>query len=449
MRMWKRHLMKSGALVLVLGLLCPEGLEAQRTGYSSEEFESRRGALMEAVQGGMIVLFGDAEPQPGAHFRQDNDFFYFTGVDDLNAILLMAPRTGESFLFLPRQTPREEMIEGPNLLKRLESGGRSGFSAVHPLSYFDELLARTARRYGLTFHVRLSPRDTIDNARWETRIFSARKSRTHYNDQISLDEYRITKLKDRYPMCDFQDVTPHIDRMRLIKTPEEIEILRRNGRISAAAVTAAIRGTAPGVYEYQVEAEAMHVILKHGARGPAYPPIVGSGPNSCIWHYERNDRRIEGGDLVLMDFGADLDHLCMDISRTWPASGRFSQEQREAYAVVLEVQKACIEAYRPGVTVEQVREHVARVMERKGLDPRGLRGGFGHHVGLATHDVSHSGPLREGMVFAIEPGLYYPEKGFGIRIEDTVLITKDGCEVLTREVPKEIADIERLMSSRR
>lgn len=447
--MWKRHLTKSGILVLVCGLLFPVLLQAQRTGYSSEEFERRRSTLMETVRDGMVVLFGDADPQPGAHFRQDNDFFYLTGVEDLNAILLMAPRTGEAFLFLPRQTPREEMIDGPNLLNDTEAASQAGFAAVHPVSYFDEFLARRARQYGLNFHVRLSPRDTIDNARWETRIFAGRKNRTHYNDQVSLDEYRIKKLKDRYPMCDFLDVTPHIDRMRLIKTQEEIDILRRNGRISAQAVKAAIAGTRPGVYEYEIEAEAVYVILKNGARGPAYPPIVGSGPNSCIWHYDRNDRRAEEGDLVLMDFGADLDHLCMDISRTWPASGRFSPEQRAAYEVVLEVQKACIAAYRPGVTVEQVRAHVAGIMKEKGLDPRGLRGGFGHHVGLATHDVSHSGPLQEGMVFAIEPGLYYPEKGFGIRIEDTVLITSDGCEVLTREVPKEIEDIERLMAARR
>ncbi|MGB2907619.1 MAG: Xaa-Pro peptidase family protein [Candidatus Aminicenantaceae bacterium] len=447
--MWKRHLMKSGILFLLCGLLSPVWLQAQRSGYSREEFERRRTALMEAAEEGMIVLFGDAEPQPGAHFRQDNDFFYFTGVEDLNAILLLAPRTGESHLFLPRQTPREEMIEGPNLLKDPEAGSRTGFSAVHPLSYFDEFLARRARQFGLTFHLRLSPRDTIDNARWETRIFAGRKNRTHYNDQVSLDEYRIRKLRDRYAMCDFMDVTPHIDRMRLIKTPEEIEILRRNGRISAAAVKAAIQGTRPGAYEYEIEAEAVHVILKRGARGTAYPPIVGSGPNSCIWHYDRNDRRIEEGDLVLMDFGADLDHLCMDISRTWPASGRFTPEQREVYQTVLEVQKACIAAYRPGVTVEQVRAHVTLVLKQKGLDPRGLRGGFGHHVGLATHDVSHSGPLQEGMVFAIEPGLYYPEQNIGIRIEDTVLITRDGCEVLTREVPKEIEEIERLMAERK
>jgi Xaa-Pro aminopeptidase len=149
-----------------------------------------------------------------------------------------------------------------------------------------------------------------------------------------------------------------------------------------------------------------------------------------------------------MDFGADLDYLCIDITRTWPASGKFTPEQREMYQVVLEVQKACIEAYRPDVTSKDVQKHVAEVMKRKGLDPRGEKGGIGHYVGMATHDVGlHGIPLQEGMVFAIEPGLYYPEKEIGIRIEDTILITKDGCEVLSKDVPKEIEEIERLMSA--
>jgi len=423
---------------------------AQRTGYSKEELQRRRSVLMKKLDNGIVVLFGEAEPQPGAHFRQDNDFYYFTGVEDVNAIVLMAPRSEEAFLFLPRQTPREIMIEGPNLLKDEDASARAGFAAIYPLTYFDEFLARRTRQYGLKFYVRLSPRDTVDNARWETRIFTARKSRTHYNDQISLDNYRIKKLRERYPMCSFLDIVPQIDEMRVLKGAEEMVILQRNGKISADAVKAAMLATNPGGHEYQVEAAAMHGILKHGAKGAAYPPIVASGPNTCIWHYSENSRKMETGDLLLMDFGADLDYLCMDISRTWPVSGKFTSEQRETYQIVLEVQKACIEAYRPGATQDSVRKHVESVMREKGLDPRGLRGGFGHFVGMATHDV---GPrierLKEGMVFAIEPGLYYPEKNLGIRIEDTVLITKDGCEVLTKDVPKEIDEIERLMTQRR
>ena len=425
-------------------------LFSQRVGFSREEMTRRREALMDRVDGGMIVMFGDCMPTPGGHFRQDNDFYYFTGVEDTGAIVIMAPNTKESFLFLPRQTPREMMVEGENLLMDEEAKQKTGFSDIYPVTYFDEFIARNARRYGLTFHVRVSPRDSVDNARWETLIFEGRKNRTHYNDQISLDNYRIKKLTERYPVMTFNDITPAIDEMRVIKSAEEIEVLRRNGKISAEGVKQAILATKPGVFEYQIEAAAMHVILKNGARRAAYPPIVGSGPNSCIWHYSKNSRKAVAGDLVLMDFGADLDYLCMDITRTWPVSGKFSPEQKEVYQIVLAVQKACIEAYKPGVTSKDVQEHVAAVMKQKGINPRGLRGGIGHYVGMCVHDVGPRGvPLREGMVFAIEPALYYPDKNIGIRIEDTVLITKDGCEVLTKDVPKELEEIERLMSQKK
>jgi Xaa-Pro aminopeptidase len=447
----KKTRLRNPVLFLSLALfLCPLLSFGQRTGYSKEEFIRRRNTLMEKVSGGMIVFFGEVLPQPAAHFRQDNDFYYFTGVEDAGAILVLTPRTKETCLFLPEQTPREAMMEGQNLLQDSKAREKTGLQQIYNVSYFDEFIARNISRMGLTFYLRLSPRDTVDNARYETMIFSARKARSHYNDQISLDDYHIKKLKERYPDCEFKDVTPFVDEMRMIKSAEEIEVMRRNGRISAEAVKQAMLASRPGVFEYEIEAAAMGVIFKNGAKSAAYPPIVGSGPNTCILHYEDNSRRVEEGDLVLMDFGANLDYMCMDISRTWPASGRFTPEQREAYQTVLEVQKACIGAYRPGVTSEDVQKHVAEVLKKKGLEARGLRGGFGHFVGLGTHDV---GPrprsLQEGMVFAIEPGLYDAEKNIGIRIEDTVLITKDGCEVLTRDVPKEIDELENLLLGRR
>jgi len=447
--MKKKKICQISLIFILLALVGQSSLFSQRVGYSKDEMIRRRTALMDQLKDGMVILFGECMPQPAAHFRQDNDFYYFTGVEDANAILIMAPLTKQSFLFLPRQTDREILMGGANLLKDEEAKDKTGFTEIYPLTYFDEFIARSARRHGLTFHVRLNPRDTVDNARWELLIFEGRKNRIHYNDQISLDNYRIKKLKERYPAVVFKDITPLIDEMRVIKSPEEIEIMKRNGKISAEAVKQAMLATKPGVYEYQIEAAAMRVILENGAKGAAYPPIVGSGPNSCILHYEENKRQVEDGDLVLMDFGADLDYLCMDISRTWPTSGTFSPEQREVYQIALEVQKACIEAYRPGVTSEDVQNHVAEVMKEKGLDSRGQRGGIGHYVGMCVHDVGPRGPLREGMVFAIEPGLYYPEKNIGIRIEDTVLITKDGCEVLTKDIPKEIEDIERLLAQRR
>jgi Xaa-Pro aminopeptidase len=433
-----------GLLVLLAG----PALFAQRTGYSPEEFIRRRAALMDQVKDGAIILFGDASLSAGAHFRQDNDFFYFAGNDDLGAVLVMLPASRASYLFLPQRSAREVQYDGPGLLEDPEGKAKAGFTDVLAVGDLDEFLARNLGRAAGKLRLRLSPRDTLDDARSETALWDGRRARGHYNDQISIDLYRIGKLRERYPQVEYIDVTPMIDAMRAIKTPEEIEIIRRNGALSAEAVKQAMLATRPEVFEYEIEAAAMSVIFKGGARGAAYAPIVGSGPNSCIFHYDKNSRRVEAGDVVLMDFGADLDHLAMDITRTWPASGRFTDEQREVYRIVLEVQKACIEAYRPGATPKDVRDHVASVMKAKGIDPRGLQGGFGHGVGLSVHDVPLGGVLKEGMVFAIEPALYYPDKSFGVRIEDTVLITKAGCEVLTKGVPKEIAEIEALLAGR-
>lgn len=445
----KKHITRAIFYFVLTLLLCPSLSFGQRTGYSKEEFVRRRAELMEKASDGMIILFGETMPLPGAHFHQGNDFYYLTGVEDPGAVLILVPKTKESYLFLPQQTPREELMGGANLLKDAKAKEKTGLTEIYQVSFFDEYIGRNLSRSGMTLYLRLSPADTIDNARSETLIFTARQARLHYNDQISIDNYRILKLKERFPAAEFKDITPSIDAMRVIKSPEEIEVMRRNGRISAEGVKQAMLATRPGGYEYEIEAAAMHVVLKNGATGAAYPPIVGSGPNTCILHYEKNERRVEDGDLVLMDFGGLLDYMCMDISRTWPASGKFTKEQREVYEIALEIQKACIETYRPGVTNEDVQKHVAEVMKKKGLDPRGQRGGFGHYVGLCTHDV---GPrmekLQEGMVFAIEPGLYYPEKNIGVRIEDTVLITKDGCEVLTKDVPKEIDEVEKLLSQR-
>ena len=438
------------AMTVAVWLLVGAGTtEAQRSGYSAAELARRRDAIMKEAGDGLIVLFGADRREPGAHFRQNNDFYYFAGREDINAILVMAPRTRETHLFMPEQSAREIMVEGANLLRDPEGAAKTGVTRVHPLSYFDEYLARRAASHGGRLHLRLGPADSVDGSRGDEALFAARRWRIHYNDQLPVDAYRVAKLKERYPALAIADVTPLIDAMRAIKSAEEIAVLRRNGRLSAEAVRQAMLASRPGAFEYEVEAAAVGTVLRGGAKGVAYAPIVGSGPNSCVWHYEDNGRQMRAGDVVLMDFGADLDYLTMDITRTWPASGTFTAEQRAAYARVLAVQKACIEAYRPGATEADVERHVAARMKELGLDPGDMRGGFGHGVGMATHDVPLGEALREGMVFAIEPGLYLPAKDLGIRIEDTVLITRDGVEVLSAGVPKEIAEVEALLATRK
>lgn len=421
-----------------------------RAEIPGSEFAQRRAALMEQIKKGLIILFADPDYPPASRFRQDNDFYYFTGCDDLNAILIMIPRTGETALFLPPLTQREKRMYGDNFLGDPLAGEKMGLTGIYPTDYFKKFIAGKEKKTDRAFYVRLSPKDEVSYNRREADLFRERRARNPFNDRISPDQYRVNKLKEQYPDFALIDVVPFIDQMRLIKTPREIEILRRNGKISAEAIKQAMLTTKPGVYEYELEAAAMNVILKNGANGPAYAPIIGSGPNSCIYHYCRNDRQMEAGDVVLMDFGADMAHLCMDITRTWPVSGTFTPEQREVYRAVLEVQKACIAAYRPGITAKDVRSHVAKVLKQKGIAMKGLSGGMHHYVGMSVHDVGPKGiPLREGMVFTIEPGLYFPGKNLGIRIEDTILITKDGCEVLSKDVPREIAELEALLAGRK
>lgn len=456
--MHPKNILRFSLVFMCLTMVCQNFFYAQRSGYTDQEFIRRRTVLMDQAKDGMIILFGEARylgssgMNPGAHFRQDNDFYYFTGVEDLNSIVVMLPDTKESFLFQPRLTARQIRSDGGNLLNDADAKERTGFADIFELSYFDQFLSRRILSYGGKVYVRMIPRGGTLRA-------AAARSTVHYNDQVPLDIYRVNKLKQHYPFIETKDITPFIDSLRVIKTAGEIEVVRRIGRISAEAVRNAMLVTRPGVYEYQIEAAAMCVIQKNGAAGAGYPPIVGSGIHTCTLHYNKNSKKVEDGDLILMDFGGDLDYMMVDITRTWPAGGKFSPEQRKAYEIVLEVQKACIESYRPGVTVEDVQAHVAEVMEQKGIEvpeelahcgPPGKPGTIGHYVGMTVHDVGPRGvPLEEGMVFAIEPALYYPEKGFGIRIEDTVLITRDGCEVLTKDVPKEIEDIEKLMTGRK
>ena len=418
--------------------------------YSSQEFEKRRQALMASVDGGLVILFASPGNSGAAHFRQDNDFFYFTGCEDANAVLVMNPATRETFLFVPQKTEREKMMEGGNSLDDPQAKEKLGIKAVYPLSYFEEFLARTWARQDPVLYLRLSPEDAVSEARSETALFAARQRRNPFNSQPGLNQYRAERFRSLFPAAQLKDITPQIDALRMIKTPEEIAILRLNGQISAEAVKKAMLATRPGAFEYELEAAAVEVLLRNGCRGPAYPPIIGSGPNTCIQHYEKNNRKMQAGELVLMDCGGDLNYLTMDITRTWPVSGKFTEEQKKVYRVVLEVQKACLEAFKPGVRAQDVQEYVARRMKEKGIDPMGLRGGLGHLVGLSVHDVQpRELVLQEGMVMAIEPALYFPDQNLGIRIEDTVLITRDGCEVLTAGVPKEIDEIEALLAKRK
>jgi Xaa-Pro aminopeptidase len=283
----------------------------------------------------------------------------------------------------------------------------------------------------------LSEADVVDLGRGEVRTAINRRRANPLAHHPTEDAARADALKAQYPALTLRDVTPHIDRLRMIKTPREIEILRYNGRISAEAMAQAIRASGPGRYEYELEAAATGWMLKHGLQAGAYPAIVGSGPMGNQWHYQDNGRRMNAGELVVMDYGGSLDYLTMDITRTWPVSGRFTPGQQKAYEAVLDTQKTMIAAIQPGVTRPALRTLAESTLKKHGFDPRYAY--MGHYVGLSVHDVGDwNAPFEEGMVLAIEPIVDIPEQRLHIRIEDTVLVTASGTEVLSTAVPKEI-----------
>jgi Xaa-Pro aminopeptidase len=259
---------------------------------------------------------------------------------------------------------------------------------------------------------------------------------------------QVAQLRDRYPMVNFKDVTPILDRMRNIKTGKELDVLRRNGRISAEGDREAIAHAHPGIYQYEVEAIAYAYFYSHGAQSVAYPAIVGSGDDINTWHYFSNRHKIEANQLVVFDYAASLDHLTVDITRTFNISGKFTPEQAKWYAVDLEAQKAVIALLKPGHTYEEAVAAGKAVFEKAGIADQWFDAFPGHFVGMATHDVmAVKGPIRVGQVVAVEPIVEFVDKKMHFRVEDTVLITESGPEVLSASVPKELAEVEKLVGS--
>lgn len=389
------------------------------------EYRVRRDALRGKIRDGVLILFGATESS-GRHrsaFFQESNFYYLTGWREPGAILVLTPQT--EILFLPRRNPEQERWTGPRTDPASpEAKRRSGFEKILPAESFEASL----------------PEIVEDGAKIYTLL------RAGYAE----------KLKALLPLRRFADAGPLIAGLRAKKSPSEIGLLRRAVDVTIDAHRAAWRRLAPGLFEYQLAAAMAAVYLDAGCGRPAYAPIVGSGPNALVLHYSEKSRRMDAGELVLMDVGAECGRYAADLTRTLPVSGRFSKRQRELYEIVLGAQRAAIAAVKPGMTLARegpaslyqiACEYFDRYHNARG---EGLCQYFthniGHHVGLDVHDpVPRTTPLEPGMVITIEPGLYIPEENIGIRIEDMVLVTEDGGEVLSDALPKEPDAVQALI----
>ena len=415
-----------------------------------QEFARRRSELLKQVKQGYVILFAKIGLPEADHYREDNDFYYFTGIQDPGAVLVMDAGTGKSTIFEPEQVGRTKQVYGPNLLSLSgEERDKVSSTAVMPVSLIDRTLA-SALGKETDLWLRLGFSDKADEGRGEVGGNYGEEYAHPYGEQQPGDRGALQRLAERYPAAHQRDVTPLIDAMRNIKTPQEIGILRRNGKLSAEGIRRAMAKARPGMYEYEVEAEADYWFRKNGAQGWAYPAIVGSGNNINTWHYFNDREQIAANGLVVLDFAADLDHMTMDITRTFNVSGKFTPEQAKWYAVDLEAQKACIALLRPGHSYEEAANAAKAVYEKAGISKQWPETwGFpGHFVGLATHDVMlPKGLVKAGQVVTVEPIVEFPEQHLHFRVEDTVLITEGEPEILSAGVPKEMDQVERVIGS--
>ncbi len=430
------------------------------------EYAKRRQQLMQQIGSSGIVILKAANTRYRNHyheypFRQNSDFYYLTGFNEPEAVLVLAPKRKEGeFILFNRTRDREKEIWDGH--RAGQDGARENFGAdeAYPIQELEKRLPELLLGRE-NIHCMLGACQNFD----KVLINAVSNVRAQIRNGIAA------------PIA-FVDIRPSIHEMRLIKSPAEIALMRKAAEISADGHIRAMQFCKPGMNEFQLEAELTHEFQRQGARAHAYTPIVGSGANGCILHYITNDQPIKKGDLILIDAGAEYHYYASDVTRTFPADGRFSAEQRAIYEIVLAAQLAGINAVRPGAEWHQIENVVTKTITQGLLDVGLLKGKLddlieqrayfpfymhksGHWIGLDTHDVGRYKvddqwrKLEAGMVRTVEPGIYIsadtpgvPKSwhNIGIRIEDDVLVTDTGNEILSAAAPKKIDDIEALMA---
>jgi Xaa-Pro aminopeptidase len=422
---------------------------------------ARRARLAQAMQGGVAVIPTAPERirNRDTHYpyRYDSHFYYLTGFPEPESVLvLLAGARPKSLLFCREKDETREIWDG---FRFGPQGARErfGFDEARPIAELDaQLAALLADQPALYFPVGADPA-------WDARAIG-------WLNAVRAQARAGVAAPERV-----QDVRALVDEMRLVKDAHELGVMRRAAAISAEAHRRAMRAARPGRFEYELEAELLHEFRRSGAQFPAYWPIVAGGANACVLHYVSNEDVLRDGELVLIDAGCELAGYASDITRTFPVGARFSGAQREVYEIVLAAQSAAMARVRAGAAWNEPHDAAVRVLAQGMIDLKLLPGGLdealeketykrfymhrtGHWLGLDVHDAGdykRAGkwrPLLPGMVLTVEPGLYIraaedvPERlrGIGVRIEDDVLVTDGACEVITRETPKSIADIEAL-----
>ena len=409
---------------LAAALACAAALSFASGAIPPKEYQQRRAKLRQGLKG-TLILFGKPEPDDidVNRFRQETNFYYLTGWTEPDARLLITH--DEEILFLPHHNERKELYVGRHAsAEDADVQERTGFEKVMPLEKFEQQL-----------------RSALDSG---PDVYAVESSR------------ELERLKPLLMLRSVQPAGPLIGKLRIRKSAAEIEMLQHAADVSMDAQRAAWKRMKAGAFEYQAQAAFTEAMMDRGCEGYAYPPIVGSGPNSTVLHYETNRRRMDQGEVVVIDAAAECQGYASDITRTIPVGGKFSAREREIYEIVLGAQKAAIAAIKPGAAFYgpgSVSKIATEYINTHGKDKHGeplgkyFVHGLGHPVGLDVHDEGSLAPtLEEGMVLTVEPGIYIPEESIGVRIEDVVVVTRDGAKVMTSALPKDPDDVERALA---
>lgn len=429
-------------------------------GLGKEFHGGRRIELARRVKSGVVVLLGLPNPRNNRTFRQDKNFWYLTGIESPDVAVVMDLDAGSEALFLsPASTFLEkwngelwdagdewiEEVTGFADIRsnRMPTERRSKRTHRELFEHLDELLQDQSRDIWTLqmAHVELS--GSYDTA----GPYDARRRNDPLDGRASREEAIAANLAERYGR-EVRDLTETLYDMRLVKQPAEIEALERAARAGALALAEAARSTRPGLGEWDLDALITWMQQRFGADGIAYEGIVGSGRNSLTLHYNFSARRMRDGEVVLIDFGPEVDHYVTDITRTWPVNGKFDENQAAIYDAVLEAQAAAIAAAKPGARIADLDRAAGAVLQEAGfrhLLPHSVT----HWIGMEVHDPGdRNRPFEPGFVMTVEPGVYDPESGVGVRIEDVIVITEDGCRVISDDCPRERHELEALIAER-
>ena len=433
--------------LMLLAVACACCVVQARFRQPSEEYAARRTKLRASVDGPIVIFgyTGHEDASEVAIFFQEPHFYYLTGHDEPGAVLLLTPdepnsgaqaSTPAEVLYLPPRNPAQEKWEGPKIGP--DDPGvqeKTGFANVEPIANLKGDLAKLADTYK-TFYTLMPPKNE--------------EGYPHLTNSVA-------EIRDAIPHTTLKDIAPALDALRQVKSDGELALMQKAIDVSMDAQFDAMRRMRPGLFEYQVAARMKEIHEMGGCAREAYSPIVGAGFNSTVLHYSALDSEIKDGDLVVMDVGGEYGGYAADITRTVPANGKFTARQREIYDIVLGAQNAAMAAVKPGAVLYGAKGSLQAIVtdyiNTHGHDKEGhtlgryYPHGVSHHLGLDVHDPGdRNRPLEAGMVVTVEPGIYIPEENLGVRIEDDVLVTKDGYRLLTARLPRTADEIEKIMA---